>query len=259
MNTLFTIDTAALKLSAFETPWDSAVYGETVVSIESIEVFKPRKASYDFKSFSDWLDGNRVGLVSCRLSHQKLRESMFLESQDFRFVEMVLHPYLNELQSTHLTPPDLDIQEATPEDLPDLIAIAGSAFSNERFHIDPRVLSEVGDKRYENWVRNCPKYLAQTLFTISDQRKTVGFFLTKETSAPNSVEWLLTGISPKLQGLGYGKRSWLAMLHLHQTRGVETICTTVSARNSRVLNLYSQLKFRFKDPEMTFHWVREVP
>ena len=254
----FCLDTPALRLAARETPWDSAVYGNAVVSIENLEVVEPPNAGKDFKSFRNWLDTNLVGLVSCRLPHRNLRESMFLESQDFRFVEMVLHPYLTNLHQLQLTPEDLQIQVATPDDLDDLLRIAGSAFTNERFHLDPRVPFGVGDKRYAQWVRNCLNHPTQKLLKISEKKKTIGLFITVELPTPKTVDWLLTAISPSIQGLGYGKRVWLAMLRFHQTQGIQTISTTISARNSRVLNLYSQLQFRFNDPEMTFHWVREA-
>jgi len=254
----FSLDTPALRLAARETPWDSAVYGNTVVSIENLKVLEAPNAGKDFMSFRQWLDANLVGLVSCRLPHRNLRESMFLESQDFRFVEMVLHPYLTNLHQLQLTPEDLQIQVATPDDLDDLMRISGSAFTNERFHLDPRIPLGVGDKRYEQWVRNCLNHPTQKLLKISGKKKTIGLFITFESPTPKKVDWLLTAISPSHQGLGYGKRVWLAMLRFHQTHGIQTISTTISARNSKVLNLYSQLKFRFNDPEMTFHWVREA-
>lgn len=256
MTIKFSLDTPALRLAARETPWDSAVFGNAVVSIENLEVLEPLNAGKDFKNFRQWLDFKLVGLVSCRLPHRNLIESMFLESQDFRFVEMVLHPYLTNLHRLQLTPEDLEIQVATPDDLDDLLGIARSAFSNERFHLDPRIPLGVGNKRYEQWVCNCLNHSTQKLLKISEKKKTIGLFITLEPPTPDTVEWLLTAISPSIQGLGYGKRAWLAMLRFHQTQGIQTISTTISARNSRVLNLYSQLRFRFNDPEMTFHWVR---
>jgi hypothetical protein len=251
----FSLDTPALRLAARETPWDSAVYGSVVVSIEKLVVLEPLNAVKDFKRFRNWLDTNRVGLVSCRLPHRNLIESMLLEEQDFRFVEMVLHPYLPNLNQMKLTPVNLDIQAATPGDLADLMEIAGTAFSNERFHLDPRISSDVGPKRYAQWVRNCLNHPTQTLLKITEHSKTIGLFITQESQSSKKVEWLLTAISPSLQGFGYGRRAWQAMLWRHQTQGYETVSTTIAAGNSKVLSLYARLQFKFDNPKMTFHWI----
>ena len=254
----FSLDTRALRLIAREKPWDSEVYGRTVVSIENLDVLVPTDAARDFKGFRNWVDANMVGLVSCRLPHRNLIESMFLESQNFRFVEMVLHPCLTNLHQLQLPPEDLDVKVATPKDLDDLMEIAGNAFSSERFHLDPRIPLGVGDKRYAQWVHNCLNQSTQKLLKISERERTIGLFITLESAKHKTVDWLLTAISPPIQGLGYGKRTWRTMLSFYQTQGMQTISTTISVRNSRVLNLYSQLQFRFSDPEMTFHWVRQA-
>jgi hypothetical protein len=46
------------------------------------------------------------------------------------------------------------------------------------------------------------------------------------------------------------------MLQRHRNEGAAVITTTISARNVRVLNLYSKLGARFLPPEMTFHWLK---
>lgn len=252
----YSLSTPALKLFARETPWDSAVFGSIVVSIDKFHVMNELGALRDFKGFLVWLDANSVGLVSCRLPQQNLIESMVLEAHNFRFVEMVLHPYTTNLHLLELAGDTLEVQTAKDGDLTNLMEIARTAFSNERFHLDPRIPNGVADKRYVQWVRSCLNHPTQKLLRISERDETIGLFITQESLTLKKVEWLLTAISPSLQGLGYGKRVWRTMLSFYQSKGTQTISTTISARNSRVLNLYSQLQFRFGDPEMTFHWVK---
>jgi hypothetical protein len=47
------------------------------------------------------------------------------------------------------------------------------------------------------------------------------------------------------------------MLLRHKTDGISAVLTTISARNTRVMNLYAGLGFRFRPPMMTFHWIRD--
>ena len=42
-----------------------------------------------------------------------------------------------------------------------------------------------------------------------------------------------------------------------QDLNFEKVETTIAARNTPVLNLYSKLNFRFHEPEMTFHWANK--
>lgn len=140
-------------------------------------------------------------------------------------------------------------------DLPIVQDIAERAFGHERYHIDPRLDPNLGNRRYGYWVKNSLDHPNQRLLKIMEDQHIVALFIV-ESREDQSVYWHLTAISPQWQGQGYGQRVWYAMLRYHQERGQDTVMTTISARNVSVLNLYAKMNFRFLPPEMTFHWVR---
>lgn len=250
------LETPNLHLIADEAYWDTAIFGCPVAQIKKIAIVDAKAARHDFSEFKNWLDVEHIGIVSCRLHHDQLRESMFLEEHGFRFIEIVLHPKLDNLQTHNISTENLKISPAEESDLFTLISIAQQAFGHERFHIDPRIDPYLADQRYGRWVANTLDHPSQILFKILDNDRLIGFFIVE--NLPNhSIYWHLTAISPQWQGCGYGRRVWRAMLHQHQSTGIETVTTTIAARNTAVLNLYSQLNFRFTPPEMTFHWVRQ--
>ncbi len=251
----FTLTTPRLRISAQEAPWDTTVFGAPVVQIQDVELLNRNGALADYTEFKDWLDIEEVGMVSCRLAHGRLQESMFLEANGFRFVEMVLHPRLGQLQELSFPTDELRIAPAVEEDLGALQEIAERAFTHERFHADPRIDSRLGNQRYGRWVRNSLHHSAQHLLKVLDGEHLVALFMV-ETMADLTVYWHLTAIAPHYQGRGYGRRVWRAMLRRHRAEGCDAVTTTISARNTPVLNLYAQLSFRFLPPEMTFHWVR---
>lgn len=253
----FDIATSHLRLAAHEAPWDSVVLRTPVVQIDQLQVLNPQAAIDDYAQYQTWVAHERIGIASCRLAHDQLQESMFLEANGFRFIEMVLHPRLDQLQKRSTTADDLEIHPAAEVDLGDLRAIAETAFGHERYHIDPRLDPKLGDERYGRWVSNSLSHTTQRLLKVLDGEKLIGLFVVEATSA-QSVYWHLTAIAPRWQGCGYGRRVWSAMLRHHQAQGYDTVSTTISARNIRVLNLYAQLGFRFMPPEMTFHWIREA-
>ena len=232
------------------------MFGFPVAQIVEIEVIDANQAARDYCAVTSWLNRQNVRILSCRLSHDRLRESMFLESLGLRFVEMVIHPRLTKVESREFPTDTLTISAASAEDVPDIEAIAERAFHFERYHVDPRLSPRLGDLRYRRWVRNSYAHATQRLLKIEDSSDLVAFFVV-ERLADDQVYWHLTAIAPEYQGKGYGKRVWQAMLRRHQAEGIREVRTTISARNSPVLSLYSKLQFSFLPPEMTFHWVRE--
>jgi RimJ/RimL family protein N-acetyltransferase len=252
----FSLSTPALRLEASLVPWDMAAFQMPVAQISAIEIKDAAAAAVDWASFADWLQARDVRIASCRLGHGELPASMFLEQHGFRFVEMVLHPYL---MLDTLMPPEatLEVVPATPQDLPLLRRIAETAFSHERYHVDPRVDKRLADIRYGRWVENTLTHPRQRLFKLMDGARTVALFITEDIDG--DVYWHLTAIAPDCQGQGYGRRAWSTMMARHQAQGLRKLSTTISARNSAVLNLYARLQFRFAAPDMTFHWLREQP
>jgi len=248
------IRTPALALSSCLVPWDSEAFGFPVAQIDALHVTDALLAHAEFRELYRWANVNNVCLISCRLPHQKLSESFFLEEEGFRFIEMVLHPQIENLNHLVLDDQSMAVLPAEVTDLPELTAIAESAFRAERYHVDPRVDADRANVRYGNWVRNCLNNPKQMLLKVMEARELVALFVI-EIVESGKAYWHLTAVKPSLQGKGLGLRAWKTMLHYHQLTGVETVETTISARNVRVLNLYSRLGFRFLPPEMTFHYV----
>lgn len=254
MAALGSVDTQSLLLAWNDVTWDSAIFGYPVLQIVQMEV-RGKGADKDFTAFETARDNIGAGLVSCRLPHERLLESMLLEMYGFRFIEMAYHPELDHLEQLTLPIDTLRISRATPQDLPEALDIAGHAFFNERFHVDPRLDSSLGDLRYCNWVKNSLNHPTQRLFLVRDDSRLVAFFVT-EMLQDGTCYWHLNAVSPNVQGQGYGRRAWQAMLRQARENGARRVQTCIVARNHRVLNLYARLGFRFTPPLMTFHWVR---
>ncbi|MGJ0507548.1 MAG: GNAT family N-acetyltransferase [Methylocystis sp.] len=252
---VFSLSRDGFVLEARLAPWDADAFGFPVAQITRIDVKASERAEKEYGAFQSWVSANDVRIVSCRLSHERLAASMFLEDRGFRFIEMVLHPQFEALQKRNLPDEALAVVPALDRDLPALQAIAEQAFRHERYHMDPRLDPRLADKRYGRWVRASFNHPTQQLLKIVDGQQIIGVFVV-EMDRGSRVHWHLTAIAPDFQGKGYGRRTWLSMLRYHRDKGAIMITTTISARNVRVLNLYSRLSARFLPPEMTFHWVR---
>lgn len=250
------IDTPELLLTWSEATWDSVLFGSPVLQIGQLKVRGPSAAN-DFSTFESCRDQEHCALVSCRLPHDHLKESMLLESHGFRFIEMVYHPEISDLQALNLTTsPELMVSRARSIDLPIVQDIAGHAFHNERFHVDPRLDHTIGNKRYQNWATSSFDHPSQQLYCVRDSQRVLAFFVTEQL-ADGTCYWHLNAVAPEAQGKGFGMLAWRAMMLHARSAGAQRIRTCIAARNHRVLNLYARLGFSFSQPEMTFHWVRE--
>lgn len=249
------IDTPSLSLAWSETPWDTAITGYPVWQITHVEV-REKYADDEMKDFENIRDQSGVGLVSCRLPHARLTESMFLEDHGFRFIEMLYQPELALVPGENLAgSASLSVRRALVGDLPAVVGMAGRAFANERFHMDPRLGPVMGNQRYRNWVESSFTHPTQRLYVLSDGAKIVAFFVT-EMQADGVCYWHLNAVAPEAQGRGYGRRAWQTMIRQAADAGAKRIRTSIVARNVPVLNLYARLGFRFPSPHMTFHWVK---
>jgi ribosomal protein S18 acetylase RimI-like enzyme len=251
----WSLNTDSLQLAWSRAPWDEVVCGFPVLQIDSIRVLGAG-AEAAFAEFERQREQLAAGLVSCRLPHDCLIESMLLETRGFRFIEMVHAPELIFGASDPAPAvPLLDVSPARTEDMPALLDIAGQVFSHERFRMDHRLDPDISDQRYRNWVANTPAHPRQHLHVIRDGQQLIGFFITEDL-ADGCCYWHLTAIAAAAQGRGYGRRAWSTMLQLARQQGARRVRTSVVARNYRVLNLYARLGFSLSPPTMTFHWLR---
>jgi RimJ/RimL family protein N-acetyltransferase len=237
-------------------PWDSEIFGFPVAQIDHLDFGDAKGPSGVFDAFETWCAQHDVRLVSCRLDHLRLRESMALEDAGFRFVEMVYGLRLDSFDG--ISPPHRAIQvaEAKAGDLSAIEDIAHSAFTTGRFVLDPRLPPELSQRRYATWVRNSFGSSGQKILKAEVDGDLAGFFIVEKRSG-NGVYWHLTAIAPRWQGKGIGASVWRTMLLQHRTAGATSVETTISAHNLPIINLYQRLGFRFASAQMTFHRLRE--
>jgi RimJ/RimL family protein N-acetyltransferase len=254
----------SLTFEAQIVPWDTAAYGFPIAVITSLVVDRSAPRPDLPSSWHEWLAANDVQLVSCRLQSDRLRDSFLLEANNFRFIETVLHPFtqLPRLPRSDLaTDGDgdlgrIDVHDAAADEVPLLIDIARTSFGFERFHSDPRLTNDAADARYANWVAATPENPSQRLLSITRRGEVIGVFIVQNL-ADGGVYWHLTAIGEEHQGHGTGLATWRSMLEFHERSGATSVSTTIAATNVAVLNLYAKLAFRFRPPEMTFHWYRD--
>ena len=237
-------------------PWDSEIFGFPVAQISRVELDQGAQHAEILDAFEAWCDGRDVRLVSCRLDHIQLRESMALEDRGFRFVEMVYGPRFDAFEAIAAPQYVLQVAEATQADMAVIEEVAHASFTTGRFLLDWRLPPELSKRRYSTWVRTSFESPRQTVLKAEADGELVGFFVV-ERRPDQSVYWHLTAIAPKWQGKGMGMSLWRTMLLRHRAEGSSFVETTISGHNLPIINLYARLGFSFASAQMTFHWLRD--
>lgn len=243
-----------LTIYASIVPWDSATFGFHVAQIENLQVSWEANETPSLATLHTWAAQHDVHHISCRLPGENVREAGLLEDHGFRFIEMVIQPYLPDLRTLVIPRSRVSVEESLPDDLETIVRIAESAFGHERYHIDRHVPEALANRRYGNWVRSAlASHGPQNVLKLMLDDQIIGFFII-EMAPDDSCYWHLTALDPLVHGRGLGMASWHAVLSHLQRIGCEGVATTVAVRNVRVINLYAKLGFRFRAPAMTFHW-----
>ena len=250
---LESIRTPALDLDYHLVPWDSEIFGTAVAQISRIEVRDATRAAVDYGQFVAWRARHDIQLCACRVPSDRLVDSMFLEADGFRFIELNYLPRLAGLQQRVFEQQGIEIAPALDSDREALAEMAGQVLRHGRFHQDPRIDPALGDKRYRVWMTNAFSRPTQTVLKCMLEGRVVAFFVIEHPEAKHCF-WSLIGLAPGLQGQGLGKRVWNAMLSQHREQGIERVSTSISSHNVAVFNLYVSLGFRFPAPSMTLQW-----
>ena len=107
-------------------------------------------AAHDLNAFRDWCRVNNVVLVTARLEHHCLAEAGLLEAHGFRFIELNYRPFIQDL-SVFAPDPAILVRTAERGDAAAIIEIARQIFEAGRFHMDPAIGPEIGNRRYALW------------------------------------------------------------------------------------------------------------
>lgn len=241
-----------------EQSWDTAVFGDKAGAL----VLGPeldRITEADLSStIADAMESN-FAFISCRVPSSAMKFVHLLENEGFRFVEMIINPWISADSSVdNWNVSTMCAGEASEHEARDILEAIPGLYEHGRLHVDPRVASDVGDRRYVNWIVSSAHRDEMTLLTVKGLDGHLrGFFLFESDAEHQSVKWMLNGMMPKFQGLGIAKKVWSSAMEHHFSNGVQRIETTISLTNIPALTIYSRLGFSFKDPAITLHWLRQ--
>jgi hypothetical protein len=145
---------------------------------------------------------------------------------------------------------EIEVCAATASDEEEIRALAARALWTGRFHADPMVGPEIGNRRYVQWATSAFRHPGQQVLKCL-VRDRIAAFMVVERPSDSSRFWSLVGVAPEVTGKGVGRRICGSVLATDHHEGVQEVKTSISSHNAIVHNLYVSLRFRFPLPDIT--------
>jgi hypothetical protein len=212
-----------------KTPWDRRVFGINTYELRDIS----RNVFEEIK--------NMPGHYTVKLD--PLSSKDLLHEYGFYYCDTLLEPYCRKEHISIHDHPDITISNAGSVE--DLLSISHGAYSHGRFHRDFNVSSELADLRYDNWSKEL--YENGKCLFLYFQEEIAGYFGVEKNKA------VLHALNAKYRGRGLAKPFWSMVYRKILEDGFDEVTSSISACNMPILNLYSSLGFRFRNPLDIYH------
>ncbi|MBF0543587.1 MAG: hypothetical protein HQM08_04100 [Candidatus Riflebacteria bacterium] len=214
---------------------DSAVFGGTVLAIQDFD------SAQNFSAFEDeYCKLYDPKYVSCKISLDQICDSHLLEKHQFHFIEC-------QMRASKKIRKAYDVSSFTQysfdpikdeRDSANVLEIAKSTFSQDRFSKDRLLPSDISGKRYQSYVQQSLNSKNEAVYKLVDLRagKTVAF-KTHRLLPNNEALLLLGGVHSDCKNFGIGVVNSYFEINALLAAGIRKVTTHFSAANHPILNL----------------------
>lgn len=211
------------------TPWDKECF-----SIDTYEIFTLSRESLEM--------AKRVpGHYTLRVNPLASKE--LLHEFGFYYCDTLIEPYCSMDMFVPFESSDAAVAQGVSLEL--LLKICDGAFTHGRFHRDLNIRKAQADLRYNRWLSQL--YGAGKVRDLIYQDVLAGFIAISENNL------VLHALASDWRGKGLAKYLWTPVCLGLFSAGFNEIKSSVSVSNIAVMNLYSRLGFRFRNPVDVYH------
>lgn len=212
-----------------ETPWDQKVFGFATWEAEKIDESALAELDKHPGHFTIKIDP----LVSKEPLHR----------HGFYYCDTLLEPYVDRSRFIAFLADRAGIDLMPSKEA--VLRISHGAFRHGRFHRDFNLDPVLADLRYDQWTSQ-----------LCDEGKVFGLTYDNQLAAFFGYrlnKLVLHAVAENFQGHGLAKFLWSRACYELFDRGHDELYSSVSASNLAIVNLYSSLGFRFRNPIDVYH------
>jgi len=217
------------------TPWDARAFGLATFEIQTLSA----------SVLADCLA--QPGHYTLKVD--PLADKRLLHQFGFYYCDTLIEPYCRSERLIAYVHEQVSVDRSTP--LADLLAIGHGAFEHGRFHRDFNLPCDQADDRYDHWLAD-----------LHQAGNTLGLYLGSDLAGFFAImgnRVVLHALSQTHRGKGLAKYFWSAGYRWLAAQGHPELTSSISAANMPVLNLYTSLGFRFRNPVDVYHCLVSEP
>lgn len=129
-----------------------------------------------------------------------------------------------------------------------LMEIAGNAFIDDRFHLDPNCTDETANRRFSYWIADLMNDKEAIFDVLYLDDEMIGFLARKAS------QLIIGGFASRYRQAGLGMYLWLNVCRILKNEGYVMAGGNISINNLVSINFHAKLGFRFKNTRYSFHY-----
>lgn len=179
--------------------------------------------------------------ITARMSLGEWVKIWVFEDEGFNLVDVIMIGYL-ELREPP-PQPDIEVLEATEEDIPKMLKMFPTLFTTSRFFNDPFFTPEQAKKLHEKWIENAVrKKVADKVLVVKENKETVAFMACKVEKNIGKIPLYATAMG--FQNLGLARELYKASMQWFWSKGIRKVEGQIVAYNAPSLNVAIRIGFR---------------
>ena len=240
--------------------WDTAQFGIPAARLDRLDASGPyaQSRAAKLRLLNDVLSECRaagVRHVTARVDAGDFSAIHALEDAGFQLIDGIQTFRLALDGAVLAQPPGTRLYR--PDDLPDILEIARTAFVYDRFHADCALAPGAADRVNETWTRNCCLGSAADGVIVAEEDSRVASYVTCRLSrtgqeAGPTGTIILVATAEWARGRGAARRATAASLAWFAAQGMRAVEVGTQLRNVPAARLYENAGFRFASASLTF-------
>jgi L-amino acid N-acyltransferase YncA len=238
-------------------PWDSDLMGFPCYELRCGQPVRP-DLDPRLEAWLAELSAQGRCLVAARTPPGDVALNRLLTAHGFYLVETLIEFHIALQRFEPSFPEDrfrkTALRPLREGDLPRVIEIAATAFSADRFHLDPNVPPGAADRRYAHWVEQSAT-AGEPVSVLEDQQsgRVIGFVQTR-VQVPGAIEMSLAAVETTALRSGAGVALYQAILLASKAQGYHTATARASVNNLDSIRLLVRFGFQPRRAVTTWHW-----
>jgi dTDP-4-amino-4,6-dideoxy-D-galactose acyltransferase len=227
-------------------PWDSKFFGRRIARVTTHRIGRE-----ELDDILSWCDAQATECLYFLADMADTATVRLAEDNGFRLVDIRVVLKLDLAESTS-QPLQNDIGQVRTEEIPYLIAIAGTSYEDSRFYHDVNFPKERCAALYETWIEKSCRGYADAVLVAKSGSLPIGY-VSCHLTGPDEGQIGLVGVHRDAARQGVGQELVNASVGWFRQADVKQVTVVTQGRNWRGQRLYQRCGFVTQSMHLWYH------